>query len=265
VNCTDNVGCVAVKCHTSDVDIDVMSMSLSQSGSVWSGNTAALNCGTSPIYYCKGEDAADNESAALVVQFTIAPESASGVIEAESGSLVAPVSAVTNPGASGTAIRTTTQFSGTATYSVNIPTAGYYQLTGRFYSVDNGSDSWTFSVDGGADNTWGVGNIYGQWVEKNWGADFLFSSAGSKTVVFTGREMDCLLDWIRFDLRPCQAGQLNYCISESDCSGAGGVWADGLCKSGTVIPPNLGLNRGIYVPAAPGGVVKPGGGMVRPY
>lgn len=74
VDCSDAVGCTACSADTSNIDIDAMSISLSQSGSTWSGTSGSHACGTSPTYYAKCEDAADNESGATTISFSVASE-----------------------------------------------------------------------------------------------------------------------------------------------------------------------------------------------
>jgi hypothetical protein len=257
LTCVDNVACTAVKCHASDVDIDSMSITLTQNGTTWSGNTPSIDCDASHTYYCKAEDAADNETAATTIQFDISATAAT-VTEAESGTLVLPVATIADSGASGnSAIRTTTEYQGTATYTYDIATAGYYQLIGRFYSLGGGSDSWTFAIDGGAANTWHVGGVYNVWTEKTYGTNILFSSTGNKSVVFTGREMDCRFDWFYFNLLSCAAGQRQYCISESACTNVGGIWSSGVCTE----PPEAPVSYGVMKRQATNGdaIYKSGG------
>ena len=54
-----------------DIDIDLMSVILSQSGDTWS-SSESLACGIAHTYYAKCEDAADSESDATEINFSIA-------------------------------------------------------------------------------------------------------------------------------------------------------------------------------------------------
>jgi hypothetical protein len=76
--CSDNVACTACKADSSDIDIDSMGISLTQSGSTWSGTTGNLACDSSYTYYLKCEDASNNESDASTASFSIAAESSPG-------------------------------------------------------------------------------------------------------------------------------------------------------------------------------------------
>jgi Big-like domain-containing protein/purple acid phosphatase-like protein/fibronectin type III domain protein len=112
-------------------------------------------------YYVQSADAAGNDTQSAVRTFaTTASTFAYLSMEAEGGALVAPVRAVTGAtGAfgnsyidlpAGTPAGSTSAPSGTATFGVNIPTAGTWYLWVLMYGIDGSSDSWFESVNGGS-------------------------------------------------------------------------------------------------------------------
>lgn len=71
ITATDDTDVTACKYDTSDVDIDLMSGTFTEGGSnVWS-DTVSNACGASYTYYVKCEDAADNESDATAITYTV--------------------------------------------------------------------------------------------------------------------------------------------------------------------------------------------------
>ena len=79
VDCSDDTACTACKADTADIDIDSMSVSLSNDGGTWSATVSDLDCDDSYTYYAKCEDAADNESDATTISFSIAAAAAESV------------------------------------------------------------------------------------------------------------------------------------------------------------------------------------------
>jgi hypothetical protein len=124
-------------------------------------------------------------------------------IEAESGSLVSPMTASSDATASrGSYISSAVDDTGAATFTVNIPAAGSYVVWSRFLSIDAGEDSFFVSVDGGAEISFStvINGAYSsawQWGFVN--ADLinpsLFNlSAGQHSIQFRCRESNTGLD-----------------------------------------------------------------------
>jgi len=124
-------------------------------------------------------------------------------LEAESATLVAPMAVAADSNASqGQFIQSSTDNSGTATYSVNIPVSATYLIWGRTLSLDGSQDSFFVSVDGGAEfiyatalnNNWT--NAW-QWtaVNSNAAGPLTFQlAAGTHNIVFRSRESNTGLD-----------------------------------------------------------------------
>src|SRR5262249_2104988 len=71
-------------------------------------------------------------------------------VEAETASFVAPMAAANDPLASGGKyVVSTTDSSGSATISVNVPATGTYYVWTKILSVDSSSDSFFVSADAG--------------------------------------------------------------------------------------------------------------------
>lgn len=71
ITATDDTDVTACKYDTSNVDIDSMSGTLTEGGSdVWS-DTVSNACGATYTYYVKCEDAADNESDAETISYSV--------------------------------------------------------------------------------------------------------------------------------------------------------------------------------------------------
>jgi hypothetical protein len=229
-----------------------MDVELTQSGTTWSA-TLSLACEQSHNYYCRAKDAAANQTDDFLVAFAL--DVAPDVGEAESGTLVSPVVAVEDAAAgNGYYIKTTTLNQGTATYTATISTTGYYNLVGRFFVTDTGTDSWYFTIDSGEEKTWNLAGFYGEWANKTYPDSFLLT-AGNHTLQFRGREADTYFDFWKFDLIACNADQLQYCATSAACIAAGGEWADGvgLCttpftsvSSGSLRKLDSGAGGGTY-------------------
>ena len=97
------------------------------------------------------------------------------IYEAEGGTLVSPIGSVADGSASGGYyIRTTTQFQGTATYTVNVPVAGDYKITGRVYATDGASDSYFVRVDQQTEVTYSINSMYyGSWNDVDVPGNFI--------------------------------------------------------------------------------------------
>jgi hypothetical protein len=126
-------------------------------------------------------------------------------IEAESATLASPMAVLTDPNAAGGKyIASSVAQSGTATFALNIPDAGDYVVWCKFRSIDDSSDSFFVSMDGG------VEDIYDTVLGTTWSTDWLWSavngrtagafpsvfslSAGQHSLVFRGREANAALD-----------------------------------------------------------------------
>jgi hypothetical protein len=123
---------------------------------------AGLAPSTTYEFYVSSADAAGNAATSAPTQTFITGANAFMYVrfESEAGSLVAPVRAVNGAtGAyggsyldtpSGTTTGTATAPAGTATFGVNIPSAGTWYLWVRMYGPTANSDSWYESVNGAA-------------------------------------------------------------------------------------------------------------------
>jgi hypothetical protein len=130
-------------------------------------------------------------------------------VEAESGTLVAPMAMTTNTLASGGAyVSSPIASSGSVTYNVNIPATDTYVVWCRVLAADATSDSFTVLVDGtaadtfdAAENTW---SPQSQWTVLNGRGGTttpatlnprtLALSKGAHTITFQGRDPNTVLD-----------------------------------------------------------------------
>ena len=113
-------------------------------------------------YYVRSADAAGNAATSTPTQtFVTGANSFTYVsFEAEEGNVVAPVRVVNGASStfgssyidtpSGTTTGTATAPAGTATFGVNIPSAGTWYLWVRMYGVSATADSWFESINGAA-------------------------------------------------------------------------------------------------------------------
>jgi uncharacterized protein YjdB len=129
-------------------------------------------------------------------------------VEAESGSLAAPMARVDSAGTS--YVRSTTPNSGSASYAFSVPVDGTYYIWGRIFARNGSEDSYFVSVDGGAADVYDV-------AEGRWAATWQWTvvngrgtsgqplalnpqafklTAGSHTLTFRGREAHTKLDRI---------------------------------------------------------------------
>lgn len=141
-------------------------------------------------------------SRSFVVNITAAA-TATIFVEAESGTLVSPMTLATDANASnGRYIYTPTDNQGTASYAVNIPQAGNYWVWCRILSTTNWKDSFFVAVDGGTEDVYNTAiNLWSpnwQWTRVNGnlaGNPWVFAlGAGTHTFAFRGREASTLLD-----------------------------------------------------------------------
>jgi hypothetical protein len=152
--------------RTAGVSYSAMTGAFSSTGGAsHSTLITGLTAGTSYSYYVRCQTAAGVANAAdYVISFSVAaavappappPPSQSyyGYMEGESGTLVAPMYVIDNPGASGGKfIRSNTTNLGSVTLTFTVPTSGNYIFWGRILSGNQNFDSFYVSVDGGPED-----------------------------------------------------------------------------------------------------------------
>jgi hypothetical protein len=111
-------------------------------------------------YYVRSADAAGNAATSTPTQTFVTGANAFTYVsfEAEAGNVVAPVRVVNGAAStfggsyidtpSGTTTGTATAPAGTATFGVNVPSAGTWYLWVRMYGVSTTADSWFESING---------------------------------------------------------------------------------------------------------------------
>jgi len=132
------------------------------------------------------------------------------VAEAESGTLVKPMTKHSDPTASnGNYVETSTANSGSVSITVNIPQDGTYVVWGRVYAATDTSDSFFVSVEGGSKDIydvaegrwaaawqWTVVNGRGSGGPASISPRLFYLTAGNHTFKFDGREAGTRLDQI---------------------------------------------------------------------
>lgn len=166
---------------------------------------AGLDPSTTYEYYVRSADGAGNAATSTPTNTFVTTANTYVYLrmESESGTLVAPVRSV--PGAagafdssyldtpSGTSTGTASAPAGTATFGVNIPSAGTWYLWVRMYGPSATTDSWFESVNG-ATRQQIVTTAVGQW---QWIAGRSYTLAvGLSTVELGGREAQARADRI---------------------------------------------------------------------
>jgi hypothetical protein len=123
--------------------------------------------------------------------------------EAESATLASPMVVAADPNASGGSyIETSSEESGTATLSLNLPVAGDYVIWCRVLSPDTATDSIYVSMDGGVEDIYDTVSTWStawQWTLVNGRGAIanprIFTlNAGTHTLVFRGREVNAAID-----------------------------------------------------------------------
>jgi hypothetical protein len=119
-----------------------------------------LSPSTTYDYYIESSDSAGNTTQSAVGTFATSANTFTYLrMEAEAGTLLAPVRSVSGTGVfgntyidvpSGTPTGSATSPAGTATFGVNIPASGTWYLWVRMYAPDANSDTWYESVNGAA-------------------------------------------------------------------------------------------------------------------
>lgn len=122
-------------------------------------------------------------------------------LEAEEGTLTAPMTVVSDSSTSACEyIHTTSGTGGKVTFNLDIPTAGDYVIWGHAYGLGNSADSFCVSMDGGTTATWDISQGGWVWdrVSNRGGMDPVIYplTAGQHTLTISQRETGARLDVI---------------------------------------------------------------------
>jgi parallel beta-helix repeat protein len=122
-------------------------------------------------------------------------------LEAESGTIVAPMTVVNDSSAGGGKyiVQTSSSGAGTATYTITVPAGGNYQVKAKVRTTDASGDSVFVSWDGGANVAWELGAPWSTWTWRSGPTQTL--SAGTHTLRITHREPNVRIDRIEVRLR----------------------------------------------------------------
>ncbi|WP_432822038.1 MopE-related protein [Trichloromonas sp.] len=132
-----------------------------------------------------------------------------GLIEAESGTLTAPMQKTSDSAVSGGLyIQPTVNNSGTATYSVNIASAGIYKIVARVYAANSASDSFYVDIDKQGEFVWDLSptnspSEFNVWrdtevANRDTGIASMKLAPGTHTLTLRGRETNSKLDYFIF-------------------------------------------------------------------
>ena len=209
---SDNVGVVGVQFKVDGNNVGSEDTSSPYSIS-W--NTTTVSNGTHDITAI-ARDAGGNTATAAIITATVSnnvqappvappitpptPSSASDVsFEAESGTVTAPMQIVSDGAASGGKyiVQTTDKGTGDAKYTVNIPSAGKYQLRTKVISPNGSSNSFYYSLDGGSSKNWSLPNTIKNWTWVD--GPSINLTQGAHTLEIKKREKNTRLD--AFDFR----------------------------------------------------------------
>ena|GEM_PF-843049 len=118
--------------------------------------------------------------------------------EAESGNIVSPMKIIDSPSASGEkyVVQTADSGTGTATYTVNIPSDGKYQLRANVIAPNGSSNSVYYSLDGSSSNTWSFPDNLANWTWAD--GPTVTLSQGVHTLTIKKREANTQLDAFEF-------------------------------------------------------------------
>ncbi len=206
--CQQGTGCGEATAY------DSMTLTMDGAGTTSHSKSIALAAPSSWLYYVSCADVVLNKNPTpLGISFATSLIDPTDKIEAESGALVADITAVADGTASGGYyIKTSVGESGTATYTFTA-TAGTYRLKARTFAASAAQDSLHFVIDSDSSDVWDFnpGEVpanYGVWKEvylnkRGSGSaqspefvPYTFSlSAGNHTIVFSGREVNSYLDY----------------------------------------------------------------------
>ncbi len=163
-----------------------------------------------------------------------------GAIDAESGSLTAPMQKVADSAAAGGYyIQTSTGNSGSAIYNFNIPTPGIYKVVARVFAANSGTDSFFVTIDNYGEVIWdlnpsGAASEFNVWREDNvtsrgngsysnpqYDPFTVELQKGTHSITFRGRESNAKIDYFQLvkvgELTIPDADQDGYDIN-SDCN-----------------------------------------------
>ncbi len=227
VTATDETPTVIAKYHTSDVAYDSMAGTFGTKVGDNFSQSANLSCGQSHTYCYRAADGVtptpNKSPTSLCTTFTILSAVPPGIIEAESGTIVAPMVSVPDAAASGGYYIHEPDYgaTGTVTFTVAVAVTGTYRIRARVYAIDGGTDSLYLNIDGvggpTSEYTWDLNpledpNYYNVWfvdyVTKRGTGTFdhpqydpyqIYLEAGNHTFVFTGREANARLDYLALE------------------------------------------------------------------
>jgi hypothetical protein len=168
-----------------------------------STSLAGLAPGTTYEYYVQSADSAGNTATSTPIKTFVTAANGFTYLrfEAESGSMISPVrQAGSGSGGfgeayidtpSGTATGSSSSPAGTATFGVNVPTAGSWRLWVRMYGASTSNDSWYESINA-ASRQQVVPSVAGQW---QWVSGRTYTlGAGLSTLELGGREAQARID-----------------------------------------------------------------------
>jgi hypothetical protein len=129
---------------------------------------------------------------------TPTPTTNGTAFEAEAGTITAPMQVVSSTTASNSKyiVQTTDTGTGSAQYTVAIPTAGKYQLRARVISPNGSSNSFYYALDNNSLSTWDLPDTLTNWTWVNGSSVTL--SQGTHTFVVKKREKNTELDAFEF-------------------------------------------------------------------
>jgi len=114
--------------------------------------------------------------------------------EAESGVVTSPMKVVSDSAASNGkyVVQTTDTGTGTAIYSINVPTSGSYILRGKVITPDGSSNSVYYAFDGNSSNTWNFPDTIKSFAWAD--GPTVTLGAGTHTLTLKKREANTKLD-----------------------------------------------------------------------
>jgi hypothetical protein len=210
-NAADNVGVAGVQ-----FQLDGQNLGAEDTGAPYSVNwdTTTIANGTHALTAI-ARDAAGNKTTSSAVSISVGnapatPTNVRIVMEAEAGQLVSPMRKRSDTAASnGNYISTNTANSGSASYTVSIPSDGTYVVWGRVYGATDSTDSFFVSIDGASKDIydiaegrwaaawqWTVVNGRGSGGPASISPRMFYLTAGNHTFRFDGREAGARLDQI---------------------------------------------------------------------
>lgn len=143
-----------------------------------------------------------------------APVAVSAIVsfEAESGTIQAPIEARENASASGGTylVQTIKKGKGIASYTVNIPQTGRYQMKARVMTPNGSSNSISYAIDNGSFKSWHFFRKLKTWTWAT--GPTVILSEGQHTFVIKTRERNTQID--AFEFTPVAQYSLNTKVKE---------------------------------------------------